>query len=115
MPRAKRRCPNPKCDNLVPCPDHKPASSQRPKTAERGYGGKHQADRERWWPLVAKGNVACRRGQECKHYPDTLIHRGQPWDLGHPDDECPLPTAPEHRGCNRSAPGRIRGRRNRRT
>lgn len=60
--------------------------------------------------MVATGRVTCRRGDACRFAPDNLIHRGQPWQLGHPDAECPAPTAPEHRACNLSAPGRIRGR-----
>lgn len=115
MPRPRRRCPQPGCDELVPCATHKPANANRPKTAERGYGSSHQAEREKWAPLVASGRVTCRRGDACRLYPDTLIHRGQAWQLGHPDEECPNPIAPEHRIDNLSAPGRIRGKRNRRT
>ena len=115
MPQARRRCPKLGCDELVPCSVHVPSNRFRPKTAERGYDAEHQAERERWRPLVATGQVECRRGTACRFYPDTLIHRGQPWQLGHPDEECPAPRAPEHRSCNTSAPGRIRGRRNRAT
>lgn len=111
MPRPKRRCPKPGCDELVPCSTHKPANHFRPKTADRGYGAQHQGDREKWFPLVASGRVKCRRGDKCRFAPDNLIHRGQPWHLGHPDEECPEPTAPEHRACNTSAPSRIRGKR----
>ena len=115
MPVAKRRCPKPGCDELVPCSTHVPSNRNRPKTAERGYGADHQADREKWAPLVAAGQVSCRRGKDCRFFPDTLIHRGQPWQLGHPDEECSDPKAPEHRRCNTGAPGLIRGRRSRRT
>lgn len=115
MPRAKRRCPKPGCDELLPCTTHVPSNRNRPATAARGYGAEHQAERERWLPLVMAGRVTCRRGEACRFYPDNLIHRGQPWQLGHPDEECPAPRAPEHRACNLSAPGRIRGRKSRST
>lgn len=117
MPQAKRRCAKVGCDELVPCTTHVPSNHRRPKTAERGYGSGHQSDREKWAPIVAKGQVTCRRATNdtCRFAPDTLIHSGQPWQLGHPDKECPAETAPEHRRCNTSAPGRIRGRRSRTT
>lgn len=115
MPRAKRRCPTPGCDELLPCPVHVPSNRHRPPTAARGYDAEHQRERERWRPLVSAGRVTCRRGDACRFYPDTLIHPGQPWDLGHPDEDCPAPRAPEHRLDNRGAPGRIRGRKNRST
>ena len=92
----------------MPCATHKPPSAKRPSASSRGYDSAHKAEREKWWPLVATGRVPCRRGEKCRRFPDTLIHKGQPWDLGHPDAECQKPTAPEHRGCNRSAPGRLR-------
>lgn len=115
MVAAKRRCPQPGCDELVPCSSHLPSNHRRPSTAGRGYGGEHQAEREKWAPLVAKGVVTCRRGEGCRFYPDNLIHRGQPWHLGHPDEECPAERAPEHRACNTSAPARIRSRKRRTT
>lgn len=76
------------------------------KTKDRGYGADHERERREWAPLVDAGQVQCRRaGYGCLHA-DPLIASGEPWDLGHPDDTCPLPKAPEHRDCNRSAGGR---------
>lgn len=98
----------------MPCSTHA-SNRNRPSSTSRGYNSEHQAERERWYPLVAAGVVSCRRGELCRFHPDTLIHRGQKWHLGHPDEECPAPRAPEHATCNVSAPGRIRGRRNRTT
>lgn len=105
MPRAPRRCAKPDCDELVPCPTHRREQQRRPSGR---YPAQHQADRRKWSPLVSAGRVTCRRGEACRFYPDNLIHCGQRWDLGHPDAECPAPTAPEHEKCNRSAPGRLR-------
>jgi hypothetical protein len=67
-------------------------------TTARGYGTSHQRERKRWAPKVDAGLVDCRR---C----DQPIEPGRPWDLGHPDDACPKPKAPEHRVCNRRAGG----------
>lgn len=108
MPRAPRRCSKLGCDELLPCPTHTRDIQRRPSGR---YPTSHAQDRERWRPYVEAGRVSCRRGEQCRRHPDTLIRPGQPWDLGHPDAECSAPTAPEHEKCNRSAPGRQRGQR----
>ncbi|GAA1138475.1 hypothetical protein [Nocardioides aquiterrae] len=61
----------------------------------------HRAEREAWAPTVATGTVECRRGDQCRMQ-DHRILPGQAWDLGHPDNVCSAPTAPEHERCNRS-------------
>ena len=67
-------------------------------TKARGYGQKHQAERERWRPKVEAGGINCARcGQP--------IEPGRPWDLGHTDDRSGY-RGPEHRRCNRVAGGR---------
>ena len=78
-------------------------SSKTPpiKTSLRGYGSKHQRTRRMFKPLVESGSVLCGRcGQ--------LIHPGEPWDLGHADDDRSRYTGPEHRRCNRATAGRRR-------
>ena len=65
------------------------------------YPTEHDAERAAWAPVVARGIVACRRGDACL-MPELLIQPGQAWDLGHPDAACRAPKAPEHRRCNRS-------------
>ena len=107
MPRAPRRCPKLGCDELVPCPTHTRERQRRPSGR---YPASHQADREWWSQFVDAGMVKCRRGKQCRRHPDTQIHPGDRWDLGHPDAECSAPTAPEHEKCNRSAPGRLQRR-----
>lgn len=73
------------------------AASPRSTTA-RGYGTSHQAERDRWAPLVAAGDVNCARcGNE--------LDPEEPWDLGHSDDRTAY-NGPEHVSCNRSAGGR---------
>jgi hypothetical protein len=68
-------------------------------TGQRGYGLAHKAERKRWEPKVDAGLVDCRRcGQP--------LEPGRPWDLGHPDADCPKPKGPEHMVCNRSAGGK---------
>lgn len=70
------------------------------KTAERGYGGQHQAERARWSPVVAAGQAWCARcGQR--------IAPGQPWDLDHDDHDRTRYRGPAHRACNRKAGGKL--------
>lgn len=38
--------------------------------------------------------------------PEPLIRPDEPWHLGHPDEQCDAPTAPEHVICNVGAPMR---------
>lgn len=96
MPTLKPCMACGKLSDQARCPAHR-----RGTTTQRGYGAEHQAERLRWSFHVLLGTVDCRR---C----ELTIEPGQPWDLGHPDDECPKPRAPEHRKCNRGAPGRLR-------
>lgn len=66
---------------------------------QRGYGKDHEAERARWTPLVATGNVKCWR---CGDY----IEAGAAWDLGHDDQDRSKYRGPEHVGCNRATSGR---------
>lgn len=100
MPRAPKRCGRDQCDERMPCPKH--GKQKRPSGR---YSAKHKSEREAWVPKVAAGTVHCRRGEKCRRYPDTLIAPSKPWHLGHPDHECPAPTAPEHARCNTGAAG----------
>ena len=61
----------------------------------RGYGSRHKRLRKSWAPKVRAGKVNCAR---C----GLLIGPGQPWDLGHDDDDRSLYSGPEHRRCNRA-------------
>lgn len=73
------------------------------------YGPEHQALRDWWAGELAGGRVVyCRRGNDCL-YSDRRVYAGDErgWDLGHPDELCRLPTAPEHSKCNRQAAGRL--------
>lgn len=70
-----------------------------PSARARGYDAAHERERERWKPMVATGLMGCRRCEQ-------VIPPDAPWDLGHPDAECPKPKAPEHAACNRAAAGR---------
>jgi hypothetical protein len=65
-------------------------------TNEAGYGYNHKQLRASWDQHVQQGNIACSR---CR----TPIVPGEPWDLGHDDDDRTLYTGPEHQHCNRSA------------
>lgn len=69
-------------------------------TTERGYDGKHQAERARWQTRIDAGEeVWCTR---CQRQP---LITGREWDLGHNDDRTAW-TGPEHVRCNRAAGGR---------
>jgi hypothetical protein len=61
----------------------------------------HKAQRRRWAPLVAAGQVCCVR---C----GLWIAPGTPWVLGHTDDRTGW-IGPEHRACNRAAAGARKG------
>jgi hypothetical protein len=71
----------------------------RPNSAQRGYGYAHQRRRRLWAPRVERGDVQCSRCGE-------LIVPGEPWDLGHDDDDRTVYTGPEHQACNRATAGR---------
>lgn len=79
-------------------PTHKRGDAVARSTTERGYGTEHQAERERWRPIVETGQASCARCGE-RIAPDA------PWDLGHTDDRTGY-HGPECRSCNRSAGGR---------
>jgi hypothetical protein len=68
---------------------------------ERGYGSVHRQRRKALEPLVAAGRAACWRcGQP--------IVPGEPWDLGHDDDDRTRYRGAEHRACNRATYDRRR-------
>ncbi|MBT9255387.1 hypothetical protein KMZ30_07350 [Phycicoccus sp. KQZ13P-1] len=65
------------------------------------YGHAHRKLRAEWEPIVAAGRVTCARCGE-------PIEPGQPWDLGHADDDPDQYNGPEHESCNRRAGGEKR-------
>ena len=68
-------------------------------TTARGYGYRHQQIRRQAARLVASGMAICGRcGQP--------INPGEPWDLGHADNDKSRYTGPEHRHENRATAGR---------
>jgi hypothetical protein len=98
-----RVCSQPGCPSLQPepkCPTHRSqAERQRGTRQERGYDAGHEAERKRWAPLVATGNVKCWRCRE--HIPADAA-----WDLGHDDRDRSKYRGPECRPCNRATSGR---------
>jgi hypothetical protein len=100
-----RVCSMPNCPALIPkagrCVDHERIQQRaRGTTTQRGYGSQHQKLRAEWKPVVESGRAICARcGQP--------ILVGQPWDLGHNDNDRDKYNGPEHANtCNRSAAGR---------
>lgn len=71
-------------------------------TTARGYGSAHQKLRKRVEGQVANGVLCARCGKP--------IYPGEPWDLAHSDENRSVYTGAEHRGCNRGAPSRRKGR-----
>jgi hypothetical protein len=77
--------------------------SARRSANQRGYDHHHQAERERWEPIVDAGDAYCTE-PICLE-PTRWIEPGSAWDLAHGD------TRDEYRGtahatCNRSEGGR---------
>jgi hypothetical protein len=68
-------------------------------TTQRGYGTEHQRLRRQLRATVDLGLAVCWR---C----GSRIKAGEPWDLGHDDDDRTRYRGPEHLGCNRGAGGR---------
>jgi hypothetical protein len=100
---VKRPCAEPGCPVLTTatrCPTHtRERDKARGTRQERGYGAEHDAERKRWDPLVATGNVKCWR---CGDY----IPATHPFDLGHDDSDRTKYRGPEHPACNRATAGR---------
>lgn len=65
-------------------------------TGTRGYGYRHRQLRKSIKPHVDAGEAVCWR---C-HHP---IQPGQPWDLGHDDNDRSIWRGPEHVACNRGS------------
>jgi hypothetical protein len=80
--------------------DGRCARHLRPGTVARGYGAEHKKRRASYELAVAQGRAYCWR---CKQ----PIAPGEPWDLGHDDNDRGRYAGPEHARCNRSAAGRI--------
>lgn len=101
-----RVCPAPGCPELMPagaryCPVHlKAYEAKRGTSTARGYGSAHQRRRAMHQARMDAGaRYVCPR---C----GTPILPGQPWDLGHDDDDRTRYVGPEHSGpCNRAAGG----------
>ena len=70
----------------------------------RGYTSTHDALRRRWAAAVRRGGVHCG-------YCGAQISPGDPWDLGHPNDDKSQAPAPWHQACNRSFAARVTRRR----
>lgn len=96
-------CSEPGCPTLTKatrCTQHTRAKDRaRGTRQQRGYDAAHEAERARWTPLVATGNVKCWR---CGEY----IPGAGPFDLGHDDLDRTKYRGPEHVSCNRATSGR---------
>ena len=74
-------------------------------THARGYGRTHQAVRERWRPIVERGEAQCTE-PVCLE-PTRWIEPGTAWDLAHTEDRAGY-RGPAHARCNRSEGSRRR-------
>jgi len=102
-------CAEPGCPTLTHttrCTTHTRAKDKaRGTRQQRGYDAAHEAERAKWAPIVATGEVKCWR---CL----VPIAPDQPWDLGHDDHDRSIYRGPECRRCNRATasrrnPGRL--------
>lgn len=107
MDAKTRVCATPGCPRLqaeARCLEHRRAKDlERGTKQQRGYDYRHVTTRLDWIPIVAEGLTECRRASNgtCRAV-SPIIRPDEPWDLGHPDRECPAPRSPEHEGCNRA-------------
>jgi hypothetical protein len=69
-------------------PNHLPNGLHR-------YGSHHKALRRPWALVVKAGKAVCWRCEQ-------PIAPGEPWDLGHDDENPSKHRGPEHRRCNRA-------------
>jgi hypothetical protein len=67
-------------------------------TTERGYGGRHKAERKKWQATINLSPVPCVRCQQ----PITVDDK---WELDHTDDRTGY-LGPACARCNRAAGGR---------
>lgn len=73
--------------------------AQRVCNCVNRYCRHHRALRQKLTPAVLAGKTKCWR---CK----KTIKPGQPWDLGHDDEDPNVYRGPEHVACNRATVGR---------
>lgn len=105
VPRGWRPCPKPGCPEPTPpsqryCDEHLAEYEQaRGTKADRGYGKQFQSDRKAWVRIIAQGGVTCWR---C--YKPLLP--GQPFHLGHDDEDRSIIRGPECPPCNLRAAGK---------
>jgi len=81
--------------------------TDRRSTSERGYGKDHQAERERWRPVVDRGEAYCAE-IVCLEENDgngRWIEPGTEWHLAHADGQVGY-RGPAHARCNISEASR---------
>jgi hypothetical protein len=66
-------------------------------TTERGYGNEHQRLKDKWRPVVDRGDAYC--AQPICVMRTRWIPPGTPWALGHTDDRTAY-LGPTHARCN---------------
>jgi hypothetical protein len=77
--------------------------ADRRTTSERGYGAEHQAEKERWRPIVDAGEAYCAE-VVCLEERDgrsRWLEPGTPWHLAHADGQQGYRGA-AHERCNTS-------------
>lgn len=98
---SKRVCAQPGCPTLIPqgrsyCTPHTHARDYARGTAEqRGYNAEYRRQRTLARQQVDQGGVTCWR---CRQ----PINPGEPFDLGHDDNNRDIIRGPEHPKCNRA-------------
>lgn len=101
MPRARRRCSRPDCDNVAPCPTH--VNTRRPPRQARGYDAHHEKRAAKLRETAERLELPCHL---CDGTIDYRLRAPHPRSFAAHHltrDKRNGPLAPTHKRCNEIA------------